>query len=154
MKKIVVRKALINDAKEIHRIINSFSRKGVMLSRSLLDIYEHIRGFRVAEKNKKVFGCIALHIFWEDLSEIRSLAVEKKHQHKGIGRELLSEAIKEAEFLKIKKVFCLTYNPSFFKKSGFKIISKDKLPHKIWADCIYCPKFPKCDETAMLLKTK
>ncbi len=154
MEKIVVRKALIKDAKEIHRIINSFSQKGIMLSRSLLDIYEHIRGFWVAERDRKISGCAALHIFWKDLSEIRSLAVEKKHQHKGVGRSLLSEAVKEAESLKIKKVFCLTYNPSFFKKSGFKIISKDKLPHKIWADCIHCPKFPKCDETAMLIKTK
>lgn len=146
----MVRKAEIGDIKQIQKLINDFARQDLMLARSLNELYENIRDFWVAEDNKKVIGCAALHISWEDLAEIKSVAVKKNKQKKGIGRELIAACLKEAGELKAKKVFVLTYKPNFFKKFGFKIVAHAKLPHKIWAECIYCCKFPNCKEIALL----
>jgi amino-acid N-acetyltransferase len=146
-----IRKADIGDAKDIQELIAYYARQDMMLSRSLLEIYENIRDFFVATKENRIIGCCALHICWEDLAEIKALAVAEKQRAKGIGRRLVSACLKEAKELKIKKVFCLTYIPDFFRKFGFKKISRQKLPHKIWNECLRCAKFPNCDEQAMAL---
>lgn len=145
-----VRKALVSDIKLIHRLINEFAKKGEMLPRSLNELYENIRDFFVAEENNEIKGVCALHILWEDLAEVRSLAVKKDSQKKGIGSLLVKRCLNEAKKLGIKKVFVLTYIPEFFKKIGFKELDKSKLPQKIWGDCIRCPKFPECDEVALI----
>ncbi|GAB5046320.1 N-acetyltransferase [Thermodesulfovibrio sp. TK110] len=145
-----VRKALVSDIKSIHRLINEFAKKGEMLPRSLNELYENIRDFFIAEENNEIKGVCALHILWEDLAEIRSLAVKKDSQKKGIGSLLVKKCLNEAKKLKVKKVFVLTYIPEFFKKIGFKELDKSKLPQKIWGDCIRCPKFPECDEVALI----
>ena len=123
-----------------------------MLPRSINELYENIRDFWVYVEDGKIFGCAALHVSWEDLAEVKSLAVEESKQSKGIGRRLLSTCLEEAKNLKIKKVFALTFKPEFFKKYGFKKIDKSKLPHKIWSECIKCSKFPDCDEVALMIK--
>jgi amino-acid N-acetyltransferase len=125
-----------------------------MLPLSLNQIYEKIRDFTVIEKNGKIIGCGALKIIWKDLAEIRSVAIKKKFQKKGYGKKLIENLLKEAEGLDIKKVFVLTYKPQFFEKFGFERITKSKLPHKIWIDCINCPKFPRCDEIPMIKMIK
>lgn len=145
-----VRKALVSDIKSIHRLINEFAKKGEMLPRSLNELYENIRDFFIAEENNEIKGVCALHILWEDLAEIRSLAVKKDSQKKGIGSLLVKKCLNEAKKLEVKKVFVLTYIPEFFKKIGFKELDKSKLPQKIWSDCIRCPKFPECDEVALI----
>ncbi len=145
-----VRKALVSDIKSIHRLINEFAKKGEMLPRSLNELYENIRDFFIAEENNEIKGVCALHILWEDLAEIRSLAVKKDSQKKGIGSLLVKKCLNEAKKLEVKKVFVLTYIPEFFKKIGFKELDKSKLPQKIWGDCIRCPKFPECDEVALI----
>lgn len=145
------RKAGISDVKTIHKLVNGFGRSGEMLPRSLNDLYENIRDITVFEEKDGIKGVCALHILWEDLAEIRSLAVRFDSQGAGIGKQLVSTCIKEARHLGIKKVFALTYHPEFFRKLGFKGIDKKKLPQKIWGECLHCPKFPDCDESAVIL---
>ncbi len=145
-----IRKATISDIKPIHKLINEFAKKGLMLPRSLNELYENIRDFVIAEDKEEILGVCALHILWEDLAEIRSLLVKKEFQNKGIGKKLVKKCIKEANQFGIKRIFVLTYIPDFFKKLGFSEIDKTKLPQKIWGDCIKCPKFPECDEVALM----
>ncbi len=151
MQSIKVKKARIKDAHNIHKLINYYAEKGLLLPRSLSEIYEHIRDYIILEKNGDIKGVCALGICWEDLAEIRSLAISPESRDKGFGSKLVQECIIEARELGIKKIFILTYAPKFFAKFGFKKIKKTSLPHKIWADCLKCPKFPDCDEIAMSL---
>ncbi len=146
----MIRKAKIQDIKQIQSLINHFARQDLMLPRSLNEIYETLRDFWVAEEAEKVVGCCALHISWEDLAEIKSLAVAKNKQKKGIGRLLVGACLEEAKELGAQKIFVLTYKPDYFKKFGFKRIRNSSLPHKIWAECINCCKFPNCQEVAMV----
>jgi amino-acid N-acetyltransferase len=146
----MIRKARIKDITEIQPLINGFAKKDLMLPRSLNELYENIRDFWVVEANGRLVGCCALHISWEELAEIKSLAVVKTKQSKGLGSQLVMTCLKEAEELGVKKVFVLTYNPGFFKKFGFRRIQNSGLPHKIWAECINCCKFPNCQEIALL----
>jgi len=150
--KIVITKAKISDAVAIQKLIQHYAKEDLMLSRSLMEIYENIRDYFVAKKNKSVVGCCALHISWKDLGEVKALAVRGGYTKAGIGRLLVDEALDEAKKIKLKKVFCLTYIPKFFKKFGFRKIDKKYLPHKIWSECINCPKFPNCDEIPMIKK--
>lgn len=146
----MIRKAKIQDIKQIQGLINLFARQDLMLPRSLNELYENIRDFWVAEENGKIIGCAALHISWDDLAEIKSLAVAKREQKKGIGKDLVEICLNDAKQLGAKKIFVLTFKPEFFKKLGFKNIKHSNLPHKIWAECINCCKFPNCDEIALL----
>ena len=146
----MIRKAKIEDIKEIQKLINFFARQDLMLPRSLNELYENLRDFWVCEENKKIVGCVALHISWDDLVEIKSLAVLKQKQGKGIGKELISACLDEASELGAKRIFVLTYKPDYFKKFGFKRVRTSDLPHKIWAECINCCKFPDCQEIALL----
>lgn len=148
---MLFRKARINDVETIHALITHYANEGLMLARSRAMMYEFIRDFTVAEIGGKVIAVGGLHILWEDLAEIRALAVAPGYTKKDIGRGMVENFIKEAWELGIPKVFSLTYQPNFFKKCGFSIVSKDILPHKVWKECIDCPKFPNCDESAVLL---
>lgn len=148
----MIRKAKTSDIKSVQKLVNDFAKEYMMIPRSLNDLYENIRDFIVNEENSRVNAACALHVVWEDLGEIRSLAVEKDAQGRGIGRELVRMALEEAKELGVNEVFTLTYNPDFFKQFGFTDIDKSKLPHKIWGDCINCHKFPECDEVALILR--
>jgi amino-acid N-acetyltransferase len=147
---MTVRKAVINDIKPIQALINRFAKQDIMLPRSLNELFEHLRDFWVYEEGKNVMGCCALHVSWGDLAEIKSLAVQKNRQGRGIGRQLVEACLQEAQQLGAKKVFVLTYKPGFFKKFGFKRVKHTDLPHKIWAECINCCKFPDCEEIALI----
>jgi len=146
----MIRKAGIKDVKQIQALINFFAKKELMLSRPLSELYENIRDFWVIEENKLVVACCALHIFWQDLAEVKCLAVARHRHGKGLGKELVGAALAEAKLLGVKKIFVLTYKPGFFKKIGFKRIPNSALPHMIWAECIKCCKFPGCREIALL----
>lgn len=148
--KMIIRKAKILDAVSIHKLIQFYAKEDLMLPRSLMEIYENIRDYFVAEKDKTLVGCCALHICWKDLAEVKSLAVKSNHRRNGIGTLLVNRALGEAKDINIKKVFCLTYIPKFFRRFRFRKIEKKYLPHKIWNECITCPKFPNCDEVPML----
>ena len=121
-----------------------------MLPRSLNELYENIRDFVVYAEGKDIYGACAFHVDWEDLGEIKSLAVAKSKTGKGIGKKLLEYCLREAKALKIKRVFALTYVPEFFEIFGFKVVNKKELPHKIWSECIKCVYFTNCEEIAMM----
>jgi amino-acid N-acetyltransferase len=122
-----------------------------MLPRSLADIYENLRDYFVFEEdNGELAGSAAIHIMWEDLAEVRSLAVREGKMRRGIGTRLVESCISEAIVLGIGRVFALTYKPEFFEKLGFHIVDKAELPQKIWTDCLKCSKFPDCDEVALV----
>ena len=145
-----VEKARIPDVPRIHKLINGFADRGQMLARPLSEIYESIRDFFVIRENGEVIGCAALHVSWSDLAEIRSVAVAEESQKKGLGAKLVVACLKEAAELGIKTIFCFTYRPEFFKQQKFVDIDKMELPRKVWTDCFRCPKFPNCDETALV----
>ena len=141
-----LRKAKVSDARSIFQILQQFAVEGILLPRSLNSIYENIRDFWVYEENGEILGVGSLHVFWEDLAEIKSLAVLKEHQHKGIGKKIVEKCIDEARQLGIQRVFALTYVPQFFEKLGFKVVDKSQFPQKVWTECIHCVKFNDCHE--------
>jgi len=145
-----VEKARIADVPQIHKLINYFADKGEMLPRALSEIYENLRDFYIVRDSDAVVGCAALHISWSDLAEIKSLAVDHGKHAQGIGSKLVGACVSEAGQLGIPKLFCLTYKPVFFEKSGFKQVEKMELPRKVWSECFRCAKFPNCDEVALI----
>lgn len=149
----MIRKARISDVRPIHGLLTHFAARGLLLPRSLSELYDQLRDCAVYEApDGQVAGVVALNICWEDLAEIRSLAVCEDYQGRGIGRKLVEFCLSEAITLGIFRVFTLTYQTKFFEKLGFRQVDKGLLPHKIWADCIKCPKFPDCDESALLME--
>ncbi len=147
-----VEKARISDATQMHKLINDFADKGEMLARPLSEIYENIRDYFVVREGEQVIACAALHVNWSDLAEIKSVAVAEDNQRQGIGDQLIEACLKEARELGIPTVFCLTYKPAFFERFGFSQVDKMELPHKVWSECYRCPKFPNCDEVALIYR--
>jgi amino-acid N-acetyltransferase len=181
-----IRKAVIRDIKSIHGILNYYSDQGLLLPRSLSELYDHLRDYFVLNVERPagrtsmpqklepsakgkgdskssarlkrtggwdgIYGVCGLGICWEDLAEIRSLAVSEDAQNKGFGSQLVAACLDEAKSLGLSRVFALTYVPGFFKRFGFTEVDKGVLPHKVWADCLRCHKFPNCDETALLME--
>ena len=146
-----VEKASISDVQRMHELVNRFASKGEMLPRALSEIYENLRDyFVIHDDTGKVAACVALHISWADLAEIKALAVTEDRHHKGLGTALIKSCIEEATMLGIRKIFCLTYKPAFFEKQGFIQVEKMELPRKVWAECYSCPKFPDCDEVSLI----
>ena len=152
----MIRRARIDDIKAIYAILQHFASQELLLGRPLSSLYDQLRDFVVYEDQeqpkKGIIGAGALHVCWEDLAEIRSLAVVEGEQGKGIGRAMVQACLDDMTGLGVKRVFTLTYQPEFFAKMGFRKIDKSELPHKVWSDCINCPKFPDCNEEAMILE--
>ncbi|RKX59196.1 MAG: N-acetyltransferase [Thermodesulfobacteriota bacterium] len=146
----MIRKARLSDVKYIYKLILHFSKSGAVLPRPLVELYEEVRDFFVYEEKDLIVAACALHIYWEDLAEIRSLVVSEEYQRRGIGTQLVKKCLEEAKILEIPKVFVLTRIPEFFIKLGFREIPKNELPHKVWVDCVKCPKFPECDEVSLI----
>jgi len=146
---MTVRNAAIKDVKRIHELINSYAEVERMLFASLTNIYENLQIFKVAELDDEVVGCCAMKVLWEDLAEIKSLAVEETQFGKGIGRGLVAGCMEKAKKLGLEKVFTLTLEPDFFAKLGFVNVQKESLPMKVWSDCAECPKQDHCDEIAL-----
>jgi amino-acid N-acetyltransferase len=145
-----VKKATIRDVPQMHQLINHFADKGELLARSLSEMYENVRDYFVVKQDERVLACASLHVSWSDLAEIRSLAVAEDSQNEGIGVQLVEACLAEAREIGIPTVFCLTYKPPFFEKFGFCQLDKMELPRKIWTECYRCPKFPNCDEIALI----
>lgn len=150
----MIRNAGMKDVKDMYALLKHFSDKGLLLGRSFSSLYDQLRDFKVYVesdgKNDRIVGVCALHVCWENLAEIRSLAIPEAFQRKGVGTKLVKACLSEAVELDIHKVFTLTYQPAFFKRLGFRPVDKNELPHKVWADCIQCPNFPDCNEEAFV----
>ncbi len=149
---MTIRKARMADMKQAHKLLMACAQKGQLLARPLSGLFANLRDFVVAEaEDGVVVGCSALSICWDDLAEVRSLAVDESMRGKGLGRSLVEHCLAEAKDLGIRRVFALTYEVGFFTHMGFRQVEKNDLPQKVWSDCINCPKFPDCDETAMVI---
>jgi amino-acid N-acetyltransferase len=148
----LIRKATIKDIKTIHQLLQHYGQLGELLPRPLSELYDHVRDFTVYEdpNEKRVVGCCALQFCWEDLAEIRSLAVQPEYVGHGIGRQLADAVLAEARRYDVKQIFTLTYRPEFFDQLDFHRIDRSELPIKIWSGCITCVKYPDCDEIAMM----
>jgi len=142
--------ATTKDIPRIQKILEYYANQELLLPRALSDLYENVRDFIIYKEEKEIIGASALHVCWEDLGEIRSLAVIPEHTKKGIGSQLVKLCETEARRLGLQKAFTLTYQESFFSKLGYQKIDKSLLPRKIWRDCLQCVKFPNCDEIAMI----
>jgi amino-acid N-acetyltransferase len=149
-----VRKARIQDAMFVQALLKKYSTEADLILRNMADIYAQIRDYLILADGNKPVGVVALHVYWDDLAEIRSFVIEKKYRGRGNGAKLIDTAVKEAKGLGIKSIFVLTKIPDFFRKYGFRRIAKKELPHKIWKDCFNCPKFPDCDEHALIFRIK
>jgi len=148
---VTLRVPVVSDVVKMAALINAYAGDALMLPRSHNSLYQHLRDFWVLTHGDEIVGCGALQIVWEDSAEIRSLAIAEEWQGKGLGRRLVKRLLEEAKLVEVPTVFTLTYKPGFFEAFGFAIVPRESLPHKIWADCLDCPKFPNCDEIAMTL---
>ena len=149
------RRAYASDADQILELINGYASSNLMLQRGPKYIYENIRDFAVVEwegkkAEPKVIACGSLHVLWEDIAEIRSLAVNPEFQRLGLGSEIVRCLIEEARKIRIEKVFAFTLEEEFFKKLGFKPKQEEALPSKVWDECVNCPKYYQCDETGLI----
>jgi amino-acid N-acetyltransferase len=150
----VIRKARVADVNDMFRMINHYAEKQLMLPKTQLQLYENLRDYSIACDStapNRVLACGALHIYWENLAEIRALAVAPEVTHRGIGTSLVDELLNEARDLEIEQVFVFTYEPRFFSKFGFIQVEHRTMPLKVYNECFHCPKFNKCDELAMVL---
>jgi amino-acid N-acetyltransferase len=147
--KIDVRPAHIADIQEILGLVNRLALDQIMLPRSPASVIESLRDFVIAEVDGQFAGCGALHVTWSDLAEIRSVAVDKSAQRSGVGRAIVEQLVRDAEQLGLPRLYVFTYAPDFFTKLGFTVVEHEALPHKVFNDCMHCPKFQACDEIAM-----
>ena len=150
MDEVVIRPATVGDAADIMELVNGLATDQVMLPRSPASVIENIRDFVVSEVGEHFGGCGALAVIWSDIAEVRSIAVEPRFQKLGIGRRMTERLLAEAETLGVARVMAFTYVPEFFEKLGFRVVDHASLPHKVFNDCLNCPKFYKCDEVAVL----
>jgi amino-acid N-acetyltransferase len=150
----LVRKARLTDVNEMFRIINHYAESQLMLPKTQLQLYENLRDYSVVSEGSapnRILACGALHIYWENLAEVRALAVAPGMNGKGIGTSLVRELLAEARGLGIEQVFVFTYEPKFFSRFGFIQVEHRTMPLKVYNECFNCPKFNKCDELAMVL---
>jgi amino-acid N-acetyltransferase len=152
--RVQARKAEIGDAQAIHDLINLYAQRGEMLPRTMGEVYENLRDFFVASEGDQFLGCVALHIVWSDLAELKSLAVPENVQSRGVGSLLVNVAAEEARRIGLERVFALTYRPAFFERLGYVQADVMTLPRKVWNECYRCPKFPSCNEIALVLELK
>jgi len=163
---IVIQKAQIRDVEEILELVNSFAASNLMLPRGPQYLYENIRDFIIADdrnipiysvtETKEVLhlivACGSLHVLWEDIAEIRALAIHPDYQQMGLGSKLIEYMMEEAKQLGIKSLYTFTLTEDFFKTLGFKRQNRAELPPKVWGECSRCPKYFQCDEIGMVLR--
>jgi amino-acid N-acetyltransferase len=148
-----VRKARVDDIPDIYDLLRALAKKGLLLPRSFANLYEMVQTLYVARDpaNPKVLaGTASLQVAWEDLAEVRSLAVIEEFRGTGLGRALTQALEADARALRIKRMFVLTYVPVFFEKLGYTQVSLEELPQKIWSVCFNCVHYPNCQEIALV----
>ncbi|UFJ39420.1 N-acetyltransferase [Brevibacillus humidisoli] len=147
---LTIRHAMTSDVDQMLMIVNQYAQQGLMLPRTKISILENLQSFIIAYDGQNVIGVAGLHILWDDLAEIRSLAIAESAKGLGVGKRLVLSLVGECERLGIRRALALTYQKDFFEKCGFHVVAKESLPQKVWKDCINCSKLPFCDEIAMI----
>ncbi|MCL2469315.1 MAG: N-acetyltransferase [Alphaproteobacteria bacterium] len=147
----MIRPATLADAEAILALVNNNAQKGLMLMKSPLAVYKDIPNYVVYEEDGAVVGCCRVAVLWRDIGEIASLAVADDCKNQGIGKKMVEVCLDRAKALGLPRVFVLTYRVSFFEDCGFTQVPRESLPHKVFSDCLNCPKVDCCDETALIL---
>ncbi len=146
-----VSRALAADAAAIKALVDAAAFQGAILPRTREEIESGIRDFVVwRDENGEVRGCCAAHVDTATLAEIRSLVVDANLRGGGIGKAMVRASIEEARLIGIKRVYALTRAVAFFESLGFKKVSMQVLPEKVFKDCLRCSRYHHCDETAMI----
>ena len=133
---VLVRSAKTSDIKKIRLIVDTYASERKLLSKETVTLYENVQEFTVAEVNGEVVGCGALHVLWEDLAEVRTVAVIKEWQGKKIGHAILEHILVKAKEIGVKKVFCLTFETKFFGSHGFTEIQGAPVEPEIYAQLL------------------
>ena len=133
---VVVRPAKTSDIKRIRKIVDSFADQRRLLSKETVTLYEGVQEFTVAEIDGEIVGCGALHVLWEDLAEVRTVAVVESMHGKGIGHEILENILNRAKEIGVKKVFCLTFETKFFGSHGFTEIKGAPVEPDVYAQLL------------------
>ncbi len=147
---VTIRRATVADVPAMMGIVNDSAERGLMIHRSLAELYEHLRAFHVAERDGRLVGVAGLRIMWANLAEVYALAVSKDARGHGVGKRLVASVVEQARSLQIHRVFALTYERTFFERCGFDLVDRRTLPLKVWGECVRCPKHEACDEIAMV----
>lgn len=147
---LTLRKASMPDIHALLHLINGYAAQGIMLPRTEFEMSENIRDFTLAFSDNKLVGCGALHFYSPTSGEVRSLAVDPIVKSRGIGRAIVEHLEREAVEYRLHSIFAFTYVSKFFAKLGFAEVERGELPLKAWKDCLRCPKFQSCDETAVI----
>jgi amino-acid N-acetyltransferase len=119
---VIIRPARTSDVKQIRSIIDAFAAPGKMLEKETVTLFESVQEFVVAVDGSQVIGCGALHVLWEDLAEVRTVAVKEEFHKKGIGHQIIEAIIDRAQSIGVERIFCLTFQTQFFGKHGFNVI--------------------------------
>jgi amino-acid N-acetyltransferase len=151
---IVIRRARLEDVPGITAVMSSYVAQGILLPRPVSELYQCVREFHVAEHEGRIVACAALRVLWDDLGEVRSLAVRPDFHGRGLGARLAQRVIDDARAFDLPRLIALTREVEFFERCGFTVISRDVLPRKVWTDCVRCPKRHACDEVAVVLDLK
>ena len=133
---LVVRPARTTDVRTIRSFIDEYSSDGRLLSKATVTLFEDVPEFLVAEQDGDVVGCGAVHVMWEDLAEVRTLAVDPRHVGRGIGSVLLAALMERARDIGVKKVFCLTFRVDFFRAHGFVEIDDTPIDPTVYAQLL------------------
>ena len=149
---MLIRKAVMNDVPAVLSLVNNYAKDGLMLMKTPYQIYRNIQSFYVCELDGQVVGCCRLNVIWKNLAEVSSLAVSVDFKRRGIGRLLVQKIIEEGKSIGINEFFTLTYQKAFFFFFFFQYVERESLPHKVFGDCLMCPKIDNCDENAYVFK--
>jgi amino-acid N-acetyltransferase len=137
MESIKVRQARTKDISAIADLCGPLIQSRVLLGKEKVELYESVQEFLVAEDaSGQVIGCGALHVMWEDLGEVRTLAVSESHQGQGVGKAILEKLLERAKDLGLKRIFCLTFEVEFFSRIGFEPISETPVDPELYAELV------------------
>jgi amino-acid N-acetyltransferase len=133
---LVVRAAKTGDVKKIRKIVDAYTDERRLLFKATVTLFEAVQEFVVAELDGEVVGCGALHVLWEDLAEVRTVAVLEEMHGKGIGNQIMIKILENAKDIGVKKVFCLTFETKFFGAHGFKEIEGTPVSPEVYQEMI------------------
>jgi amino-acid N-acetyltransferase len=131
-----IRPAHTSDIKGIRQLIDSYAPEGRLLSKETVTLYESVQEFTVAVEGDQVVGCGALHVLWEDLAEVRTVAVVENLRGKGVGHQILDSIINRAQVIGVKRIFCLTFENKFFGSHGFEVIEGTPVEPEIYNELL------------------
>ena len=131
-----IRPARTSDIKGIRLLIDSYAPQGRLLSKETVTLYESVQEFTVAVEGDQVVGCGALHVLWEDLAEVRTVAVAEELRGKGVGHQILDSIIARAQAIGVKRIFCLTFETKFFGRHGFEAIEGTPVEPEIYKELL------------------